>query len=76
MLATLDDLDDEAGGACKSAIDKLDGNIRLYTSSIQGIELSAQRGELPTSVEIDGATEVLSGARAANADVERDCKPV
>lgn len=76
VLATLDDLDGEAGGACKEALDMLDGNIRFYTSSIQGIELSVQRGELPTSVEIDGASEVLSGARAAAADVERDCKPV
>jgi hypothetical protein len=75
VLASIDDVADDAAGACESALDTLNGNVKLYASTIKAIGLSVQRADLPSPNEIDESVRMLGATRAANTAVERACRP-
>jgi hypothetical protein len=77
VLATLDGLEQEAGGACATATANLAGSIKLYVASVNAIGVAVDSGSVATSqAAIDNAVEGLGVARDARAPFEAACKPV
>lgn len=77
LLDTLDGLAQEASGACAAALEDLAGNVKLYVSSVNGLETSIENDQTAgMQGQIDDSLEVLAQARAARAPVTAACKPV
>jgi hypothetical protein len=75
LLETLGGYEDEVGGACADALTKLDGYVKLYVASVNGVETAVENDQAGVSAQIDEATEALEEARAARAPFEAACKP-
>jgi len=77
LLQTLDDLQQETSGACSSALQDLAGNVKLYVSSVNGLNTSIENDQTAgMEGQIDDSLQVLAQARAARAPVTAACKPV
>ena len=77
LLDTLDGLEQEASGACAAALADLAGNVKLYVSSVSGLETSVENDQTAgMQAQIDDSLQVLARARAAQAPVTAACKPV
>jgi hypothetical protein len=74
-MNALDDIASEASGACKSAIETLDGNVKFYASSVRGVQQSVERSALLSTGDLDAVTESLEATRAASAKVDEACAP-
>jgi hypothetical protein len=75
LLQTLGGFEDDVGGACADALTKLDGYVKLYVASVNGVETAVENDQAGVSAQIDEATEALEEARAARAPFEVACKP-
>lgn len=77
LLQALDGLEQEASGACAAALADLSGNVKLYVSSVNGLETSIENDQTAgMQGQIDDSLQVLAQARAARAPVTAACKPV
>lgn len=77
LLQTLDGLEQETSGACAAALADLAGNVKLYVSSVNGLNTSVENDQTAgMQGQIDDSLEVLAQARAARAPVTAACKPV
>jgi hypothetical protein len=76
VLAELDGFAGEVGGACSDALVDLQGNIKLYSSSVLAIQNNVDQSRIPTTEDIDAALSSLTASRAAATKFEAACKPV
>jgi hypothetical protein len=77
LLQTLDGLEQETSGACAAALEDLAGYVKLYVSSVNGLDTSIENDQTAgMQGQIDDSLEVLARARAARAPVTAACKPV
>jgi hypothetical protein len=76
LMATLAGFEDEAGGACASALTNLAGSVKLYVASVNGVETAVEGDQVAgVSAQIDEASEALENAREQQAPFEAACKP-
>jgi hypothetical protein len=76
VLAELDGFAADVSGACADATENLRGNVKLYISTVNAIQLDVEGANLPSSNDIDSALAQLGRSRTAAAAFERSCKPV
>jgi hypothetical protein len=72
----LDGFTGEAGGACAKALTNLDGYVKLYIASVQGIASAVERGSSSgVQTQIGQSNEALEAARAATVAFDAACAP-
>jgi hypothetical protein len=76
-LDTLEGFEDEAGGACATALEELAGYLKLYVASVNALQSAAEEGDSASvETQIDQSAEALGKDREANAAFEAACKPL
>jgi hypothetical protein len=75
VMEVLDGLPVEEGSACAAATTQLSGNVKLYTSAVNSIQLTVSNSRLPTSQDVGAATQMLVASREAADEFERACAP-
>jgi hypothetical protein len=79
LLATLQRFVQEASGACATAMTNVQGNVKLYISSVNTLQSSVAgegvggHGSFPT--QLDNTQQILVRTRAAQPPVVAACKP-
>ena len=76
VLAYLEDVEQDVAGACATATETLQGNVRIYTATVNQIALSVERSTVPSSQEIDTSLAQLAATQKASAAFDRACRPV
>jgi len=76
LLTYLASIGPTVSGACGMAIGNLHNQIKLYISSVNALNLSAQGGTVPPIQSVDTAQRALVAAKAATSAFETACKPV
>jgi sarcosine oxidase delta subunit len=75
VIAFLDGVAQDVGGACAGARTNLRGNVKIYIATVNQIALSIDRMNLPTTQMIESSLGRLASTRAASSAFERACKP-
>jgi hypothetical protein len=76
LRAVLGGFSTEVGGACADALEQLDGNVKLYISSVNAIALGIEHADLPTPQAVGNSTAQLARTQAEAAKFDAACKPV
>ena len=75
-LTTLASFDDEAGGACATALTDLEGYVKLYIASVNSLGTAVDQGNNASAqAAIDNSSEALARSRETFAPFEAACKP-
>jgi hypothetical protein len=75
VIAFLDGVAQDVGGACAGARTNLRGNVKIYIATVNQIALSIDRMNLPTTQMVESSLGRLASTRAASNAFERACKP-
>jgi hypothetical protein len=80
LLDELNSLAGETSGACATALNTLNGNVKLYIASVNTLESSVKGkgvgGHASFPAQLDNTQQILVRTRASVPPVEAACKPV